>query len=42
MPRLDKSGWILKIKDTETNIDIDIMINKTSEVFNSMLIYQYA
>lgn len=37
-PRLDKSGWLLKIKDRKEDICIDIMVNKISEVFNSSLI----
>ena len=42
MPRADKSGWILRFKDTLYNIEIDIMVNKTSEVLNSMLVLEYA
>jgi len=42
MPRQDQSGWILQFEDTKYKMDIDIMINKTSEVLNSMLILQYA
>ena len=39
MPRLDKSGWILRLTDLKYEIDIDIMINKISEVLNSNLIF---
>ena len=42
MPRADKSGWILRFEDTYHHIDIDIMVNKTSEVLNSMLVLEYA
>lgn len=42
MPRADKSGWILRFEDTFHHIDIDIMVNKTSEVLNSMLVLEYA
>ena len=42
MPMLIKPGWILRLKDTSSNIAIDIMVNKTSEVLHSMLILQYS
>ena len=42
MPMLIKPGWILRLKDTSTDISIDIMVNKTSEVLHSMLILQYS
>ena len=41
-PRLDKSGWLLKLEDRKEKIFIDIMVNKISEVYNSNLISQYA
>ena len=41
-PRLDKSGWLLKLEDRHEDIHIDIMVNKISEVYNSQLISQYA
>lgn len=34
-PRLDKSGWLLKLEDRHEDIHIDIMVNKISEVYNS-------
>jgi hypothetical protein len=37
-PRLDKSGWLLKLEDRKEKIFIDIMVNKISEVYNSNLI----
>ena len=42
MPRADKSGWILRFKDQKYDIQIDIMVNKTSEIYNSMLVLEYA
>ena len=39
---LISSGWILKLKDTKTNINIDLMVNKTCEVMNSSLIFEYS
>ena len=42
MPRQDHPGWILQFEDTKYKMHIDIMVNKTSEVLNSMLILQYA
>jgi len=42
MPRLDKSGWILRFYDTQEGYDIDLMVNKTSEIVNSMLLESYA
>lgn len=42
MPRLIKPGWILRLQDTELELDIDIMVNKHSEVLHSMLILQYS
>ena len=41
MPRKDSSGWILRFKDEETKIDVDIMVNKYSEHQNSLLIKSY-
>ena len=35
---LIKPGWILRLRDTILNIDIDLMVNKTSEVLHSVLI----
>ena len=42
MPRADKSGWILRFTDQKYQIQIDIMVNKTSEIYNSMLVLEYA
>lgn len=42
MPRLDNSGWILRFRDTQELCDIDLMVNKTSEIANSVLIDSYA
>lgn len=42
VPRQDSSGWILQIKDLQNDIHIDIMVNKTSEVINSALIFEYS
>jgi DNA polymerase sigma len=41
-PRKDKAGWILKFRDTLLETDIDLMINKNSEVLNSLLLLQYS
>jgi DNA polymerase sigma len=40
-PRCDNSGWILQVKDLKYGIDIDIMVNKTAEIENSLLIMEY-
>lgn len=37
-PRKDRAGWIVKFRDNETHTEIDLMVNKTSEVLNSLLI----
>ena len=42
MPRLDNSGWILRFRDNQELCDIDLMVNKTSEIANSVLIDSYA
>jgi hypothetical protein len=42
MPRNDSSGWILQMKDTVNNVKIDVMVNKTSEVLNSSLLFEYS
>lgn len=41
MPRQDSSGWILQVFDQKYNLEIDIMINKTCEIHNSLLIKEY-
>lgn len=41
MPRHDKSGWILRMRQKDENISIDVMVNKVSEIFNSKLIAKY-
>ena len=41
MPRKDSSGWILRFKDEATQIDVDVMVNKYSELQNSMLVREY-
>ena len=41
-PRKDRAGWILKFRDTKLEIDIDLMVNKYSEVLNSNLILEYS
>ena len=42
MPRPDSSGWILSFKDNLTKINIDLMVNKTTEILNSFLIFEYS
>jgi DNA polymerase sigma len=37
-----KSGYKLSFKDAECHLDVDIMLNKVSEVHQSNLILQYA
>jgi hypothetical protein len=34
-PRKDRAGWILNLLDVEQNMEIDLMVNKISEVLNS-------
>jgi len=41
MPRLDSAGYILKIRDKVENIDIDIAVNRSVEIHNSMLLKEY-
>ena len=41
-PMAIASGWILKIKDTFTNMKIDLTVNKTCELLNSSLIMEYS
>ena len=41
-PRLDRSGWIFTMEDRKTDISIDIMVNKVTEVLNSNLLLQYS
>lgn len=36
------SGVMLKLKDINNNVDIEITINKIIELLNSQLIYSYA
>lgn len=42
MLRTDYQGWILKLRDTVNNINIDLVVNKTCEVLNSSLILEYS
>lgn len=35
------AGWILQFKDLNSDLSIDIMVNKRAEVLNSILIHQY-
>jgi DNA polymerase sigma len=42
MPRSDKAGWLLKLRDTKHKMYIDIMVNKISEIHNSNLLLHYA
>jgi DNA polymerase sigma len=41
-PRLDSSGYILQIEDRQEGIEIDLMVNKISEICNSSIILEYA
>jgi DNA polymerase sigma len=42
LPRKDRAGWIVKCRDIQLETDIDLMVNKNSEVLNSLLILQYS
>lgn len=37
-----KAGYLLKIRDKKLDMDIDIMVNKASEQYNSALVKEYA
>lgn len=41
-PRLESSGYILQLKEIETGMDIDILVNKICELSNSRLVSEYA
>ena len=36
-----KSGYILRLHDSVSKIDIDVMVNKKLEILNSMLLLEY-
>jgi hypothetical protein len=38
MPMAISSGYLLSFKDVKEGIEVDIMVNKLSEVCNSMLL----
>lgn len=40
-PFLIKAGWLMRGKDKANQLDVDIMINKNLEVYNSALLLQY-
>lgn len=39
---LDSSGFILALKDKQEQFEVDITVNKLSEVYNSLLLQKYA
>lgn len=42
MPLRIKAGWLLTFKDKARSIDVDILLNKHSEILNSFLLAEYA
>lgn len=42
LPRRDRAGWILNFRDNVLKTDIDLMVNKVSEILNSELIREYS
>ena len=41
-PRRDRAGWILNFRDNILLTDIDLMVNKVSEILNSEIIREYS